>query len=275
MSPDVPADRPAPPPGFVPPPPPVAPAPAATAATEPIAAPQPAGGYTKAYGITISPRVVAWLPAVLLTVTFLSLFFRWTGSYLGGHPVHSQSPMQAVYGGVSRNFALEQSMPGSDNWLDKVSSDWLILVPYLLLLVLATGVAWAERGLPGLDPDRLPSLRKVWPWRKAFVGLVAGTAFVLIAGQVSKGFGMERAIRRMVRENPDLAKAREDAVNSPAKLAAVENREEAELAKFNLEETWWRDLGLGCNFFAVLAVFLSIGLDRRGNKPPPRILLHY
>jgi hypothetical protein len=219
--------------------------------------------------------VVAWLPAVLLTVTFLTTFFPWVGSYLGGYPVYSQSPWRATFGSVSRNFALEERMPGDRGWLDKLRSDWEIMVPYLLLLLAALAVAWADRGLSTFDPRRLPPLAKLWPWRKAVVAGLAGFAFLLVFTEVSRGFGMERAIRAMVRENPELAKLREDAGNSEAKLAMVENREEQELAKYNLEETTWQRLGLGCNLLAALTALLSIGLDRRGSKPPPKILLHY
>ena len=281
MSPDTSSDKPVPPPGFVPPSPHVAPLPHGAppglvlAPSHSNDVPELPGGYTHSSGITISPKVIVWLPAVLLAITFLCTFFRWTGSYLGGHPVYSQSPWQAVFAGVSRNFALEANMPVSGGWLDKVTSDWMILVPYMLLLMVAAGVAWADRGFRGIDPRRFPPIAGIWPWRKALIGVLASLAFLLICSQLMNGFGMERAIRKMVRENPDLAKAREEAAGSPAKLAAVENREDAELAKFNLEHTGWQDLALTCNLLAIFAVFLSIPLEKRGNKPPPRLLLHY
>ena len=274
MTPDVPS----PPPGFVPPAPPVTAlqpaAPQYAAPGSPAAAPPPAG-YTHAVGFSISPKVIAWLPAVLLTVAFFCTFFRWVGSYLGGHPVYSQSPWQALGGWVSRNFALEASMPGSSAWLDKVTSDWLIVLPYLVLLFVSAGIAWADRGFHGIDPRKVPPLAGIWPWRKAVVGVFASLALVLVCSQLINGFGMERAIRKMVRENPELAKQREEAANSPARLAAIENKEESELAKHNLESTGWQDLALACNLLAIVAVFLSIPLEKRGDKPAPRVVLHY
>lgn len=258
---------PAAPPGYVPPaPPPIPPA-----APELPAPP----GYTDSWGVTISPRVVAWLPAVLLTITFVSLFFRWIGSYYGGYPAHSQSPMQALFGSVSRNFELERNMPGGGAWLDRVTADWRVLIPYLLLLLTALAFAWADRLSPSADTGRLPArVARVWPWRKVVVGVAAGLAFSLIAAQVTSGFGMERAIRQAVRENPKLAEARKQATNR-AELEKIENQEVKELRDYDLERTWWQDVGLACNLGAVLAVLLSAGLDRRGNKPPPKVLLHY
>jgi hypothetical protein len=270
-TPAVPVVPPVPPPGFVPPAPPPVPVAPADAAGVPALP-----GYTEARGVTISPRVVAWLPAVLLTVVFVSLFFRWIGSYYGGYPAHSQSPWQAMFGSVSRNFELEQNMPGKGVWLDKVNADWRVMFPFLLLLVVALVFAWADRLLPGFDPSRLPRRAAgIWPWRKVVVGVAAGFAFALLAAQVSSGFGMERAIRRHVSEDPALVKAREAAVNSPAAMARVENDERAMLRQYELERTWWQDLGLYGLAGAVLAVLLSGALDRRGNKPPPKLLLHY
>ncbi|WP_439620621.1 hypothetical protein [Gemmata sp.] len=278
MTPDVPS----PPPGFVPPSPLTLPgvtavqlAPPPYYAAQGASAPTPLAGYTRSLGFTISPNVILWTPAVLLTVAFFCTFFRWTGSYLGGHPVYSQSPWQAVFGSVSRNFALEANMPVSGAWLDKVTSDWLMLLPYLFLLLAATVIAWADRGFQALDPRKVPPIAGIWPWRKAVVGVLASLALVLVVSQLVSGFGMERAIRKMVRENPELAKQREEAANSPAKLAAVENREDSELAKYNLESTGWRDLAVLCNLLAIAAVFLSIPLEKRGDKPPPRVVLHY
>jgi len=233
------------------------------------------GGYTRAWGLTISPRVVAWLPAILLTVTVVSTFFPWVGSYLGGYPVYSQSPWRALFGSVSRNFALEERMPGDRSWLDNLRSDWEVLIPYLLLLVAAVALAWADRGLSTFDPRQVPPLAKLWPWRKSLIAGLAGLAFLLMFAQVSRGFGMERAIRKMVRENPEIAKLREEAGASVARLAVVENKEDQELAKYNLEVTSWQRLGLTCNFLAPLLAVLSIGLERRGDKPPPKILLHF
>lgn len=252
--------------GYVPPAPPA-----------PASAPSPqVAGYTRSVGITFSPRVVAWFPAVFLTVAVFCTFFRWIGSYLGGYPVYSQSPIRAIFGSVTRNFDLEKNMPGGGAWLDRVQSDWGLMLPFELFLILATVIAWADRGLLTLDLRRMPpTFARLWPWRRTVILVLAGFALLLVVIQVGRGFGMERAIRAQVRENPDLVKAREAAAGSPALLAAVENQEDAELAKYNLERTWWQDIGLTCIVLAVVFVCVSILLEKRGSKPPPKLLLHY
>jgi hypothetical protein len=86
---------------------------------------------------------------------------------------------------------------------------------------------------------------------------------------------MQRAMRAGVGLDPKIAKEREEAAGNQAKLDKLAYRETAELAKYNIEHTFWHELGVVCNLFAVLAVLLSIVLDKRGNKPPPKLLLHY
>jgi hypothetical protein len=260
------------PPGLVPPAPPVAGSgflPPAPASAE---VPAPAG-YTKAHGITLSPRVIAWLPAVLLLLTIVFTCFPWVGSYAGGSAVYSQRPWNAAFGSVSRNFALERAVAIPAGWLDKVRSDWELMVPYLLILILVTGLAWADRGLHAFDPRNIPPLAKVWPHRQTVIFGLAGFVFVLGLFQVSNGFGMERAIRKQVAEQ--FTPAREAAANSPADQAALDFAVEQTYAKYNLEHTTWMYLALLCNLLAVLAVIGRLILDRRGNKPPPKILLHY
>jgi hypothetical protein len=279
MSSDVlsyPPERPTPPPGFVPPaPPPSPPVPYYAPPSPPVAPPAMPAGYTKSIGFTISPKLVAWLPAVLLTIVFFCTCFSWVASYHGGYPVYSQSPWQSVVGNVSRNFKLEANMPGSVEWLDKVKWDAGLVVPFLLLLLLAMVTAWTERCIHDVNSLRFPRLAKVWPWRMTIIGTASGLAFFFVVAQVSSGFGMEQAIRKAVHDDPVLVKAREEAGTSPAKLGTVKAAEEVEVAKYNIERTLWQDAALLCNLFAVLAVWLSICLEHRGNKPPPKILLHY
>ena len=131
-------------------------------------------------------------------MTLVFTFFPWVGSYAGGSTVYAQRPWGAVFGGVGRNFALEKSIAIPAAWLDKVRSDWELMVPYLLLLIFVTALAWADRALRAFDPWRSPPLAKIWPHRHTVIFGLAGFVFVLSLIQVSSGFGMERAIRKHV-----------------------------------------------------------------------------
>ena len=266
------------PPGYVPPAPPPVPAtsdgflPPAPAAD----APAPAG-YTKSIGITISPAVVAWLPAILLTIVFVLTFFPWVGCYAGGSAVYSQRPWGAAFGAQpNRNYKLEAAGTIPGDWIDKmrvVGSDWKLLIPFFLLLFIAIAFAWTERGFRTLDPRKIPPLAKLWPWHNAIVAGCATLAFFLLLMQVFNGFSMERAIKQHIAEQ--FAERREKAKESPAAQAKLDYEEEQAFAVYNVERTTWLYLALGCGLLTVLAVLTRAGLEARGNKPPPKFVLHY
>lgn len=248
--------------GFLPPP-------------APVAAEVPAvAGYTKSVGLTISPTAIAWLPSVLLTAVFVFTFFPWVGCYTGGTAVYSQRSWGAMFGGSpNRNYKLEEAGTIPGLWLDKMRSDWKTMVPFFLLLGVALVFAWTERGLRSFDPRKVPPLAKLWPWRNAIVAGCAGAILLLLVVQWLNGFGMERAIKQHIAEQ--FAAAREQAAGSPAAQAKLEYVEEQEFHKYNVEHTSWMYLALACSALAVLAVMTRAGLDARGNKPAPKIVLHY
>jgi hypothetical protein len=269
-APPAPASVPAAPPGYVPPasgsgflPPP---------GTSPDA---PGAGYTRARGVTISPQVFSWLPAVLLLFTLVFTFFPWVGVYAGGTAIYWQQPWRAVVGSgwVGRNFALERAIAISTDWLNKVTSDWEWMVPFLLCLLVATLLAWLDRAAHMIDPSRLKRMEKVWAHRQAIIGALAAIAFIFALTQVLYGFGMQRAIRQAV--NEQFAEAREKAKNDPAAEKRIEYDVEAAYRGYNIERTSWLYLALLCNLFAVLALVVRYLLARRANKPPPRLVLHY
>lgn len=260
---------PAPPPGYVPP---AAPTPG-SGFLPATGSDAPAAGYAHARGVTISPQVFSWLPAVLLLLTLVLTFFPWVGVYAGGTAIFWQQPWRAVVGSVGRNFALEKAVAISTAWLNKVHNDWELMVPFLLCLLVAVLLAWLDRAAHMIDPNRLRRLERIWPHRQAIIGVLAALAFTFSLVQVLNGFGMERAIRQTVDEQ--FAAAREKAANDPATQKGIEYEAEAAYRGYNIERTTWLYLALICNAFAVLALVIRYLLARRANKPPPRLVLHY
>ena len=284
------ASAPVPPPGLVPPvPAPVPHSPTAPPGYVPPAPVPPDGflqppapsaesltpvGYTHSVGISISPKVVAWLPAVLLALVFALTFFPWVGAYAGSTAVYSQRPWGAMSGGSpNRNYKFEEAGTIPSDWIDKMRSDWRLMVPFFLLLLTALVFAWAERGVRSLDPRKVPPLAKLWPWRNSIVAAGAALALFFLVWEMANGFSMERAIRQHIAEQ--FAERREKAAASPATLAKLEYEEEQTYDAYHVERTWWLYLALGCNALAVAAVMARVGLDNRGNKPPPKLVLHY
>jgi hypothetical protein len=228
-------------------------------------------------GFTIAPQVVGLLPAVLLAITFVLTFFPWTGTHIGGHSIYSQGPWRAIVGSVNRDLDLEKvALPGTVGWpASKVGSDWLLMMPFLLLLILATALALADHFLSESALQKVPPLLKIWPMRHTIIAALSVGALALIVIQSINGFGLERGAREVVRENPGLVKAREAAKGDEWKLVALKQVEEDELAKFGLGRTSWMHLAVACLALGTLAAIGTILLDGRGNKPPPKLLLHY
>lgn len=269
MSPENPFDRPAPPPGLVPITPATAPIPAGATPAPPLAS-----GYTRSVGFVISPRVVAWLPAIFLAIAFFCTFFPWVGTYIGGIAVDSQGPWGALFGSSpNRNYELEKLMQAPPGWLDKMRSNWPLLLPGLLALILAVVLAWTDRWVTDVNMLRNARVIQVWPWRHGLLAALAALSFCLILVQVCSGFGLEQAVRQVVTDQ--FAKEREAASGSPSRLAEVNYNEEQAFAKFNLGHTFWLYLSLVCNFIGFAAEIGLLCFNRRGAKPPPRIVVQY
>lgn len=248
-------------------------------AQPPVPAPAPpaapaADGGAKEIGISISPKAVAWVPAVAFALVFVLSFFPWVGSYAGGTAVYSQRPWGAMFGGApKRNFKLEEAGAIPSGWIDRVRSDWKYLLPFFLLLLVGMAFAWAERGLRSFDPRKVPPLAKLWPMQNVIVFGCASLSFMLLAGLVINGFGMERAVRAQVTDQFEAKRAA--AAESPAALAKVDHEIEQALAVYNLEHTTWLTLAAISLLLAMVAAGMRPILDARGNKPAPRLLLRY
>lgn len=272
------------------PPPPVAPPPVTPAAPPPGVTPEalavvtqpppPVGaGYEHTVGVSLKPSTLAWVPAVGLTLVLLLTLFPWVGSYVGGSAVYSQTAWRSLTGTPARNFHLEELSRQQAGWptdvLNKVSSDWLLMLPYLLLLILTVGLSWAERFVADVSglPKQVGFLRDVWPQRILALAGLAVILVVLLFLQAGRGFGLERAMRQTVADR--YAEDRTKAAGNQAELDKIEFRADQELAKFNLERTAWFELVVGLHLLVVLAMVGRYWLDRRGNKPPPRLVLQY
>jgi hypothetical protein len=224
--------------------------------------------------------VLAWIPAVCLTLILLLTFFPWVGSYVGSTAVYSQNAWRALAGMPYVNLQLEDAMKAERAWptdvLNRVQKNWELL-PYILALLLALTIAWAERLVASLDRSRMPPqlrwVTSIWPYRIPIVAGLATVTLLLLLIQMASGFGLERAAERVVSEK--FAAERAQNASDPAKLVRISYKEQEELARFKLEHTTWLYLALLLNILVVLAMIVRAWLDRRGNKPPPRIVFQY
>jgi hypothetical protein len=231
--------------------------------------------------VSLKPSTLAWVPAVGLTLVLLLTLFPWVGSYVGGSAVYSQSAWRALAGKPDLNYKLEELSQQEAGWptdlLSKVPSDWVLMLPYTLLLILAVALAWAERLVVDLNRGRLPRqvqfLGDLWPHRIVVLAGVSVILVILLFIQSGRGFGLERAMHQVVTER--FAAERERAAGNQTALGRIDNKEAQELNRFNLERTVWFELAVGLHLLVVLAMVGRFWLDRRGSKPPPRLVLQY
>jgi hypothetical protein len=258
-APAVDADRPPPPPGLVPP------------GLTPPAAPPPAvesGEYARSATAVLSPKVVAWVPAVSLTGVLVLTFFAWCGTFPAGYRLFTQTPWQAVFGWVSLHDKFPQPIKERPALEAEVASNWVFLVPYLGLLAAATAVAWADRANvtpnPATAPRALAWVPGAWPHRHALLTGLAAVGLVLGVVQAARGFGLQTAVEARIAAAVAKAEAAPDA-------PALPYLEGEQIGHFGLGGTTARDVALTLHGLAVVALFARLWLDGRGAKPLPRL----
>jgi hypothetical protein len=236
-------------------------------------APSIPAGYTHSRGITLSPAVVAWVPAVALTAVFLLTFFPWVELPSRGPSVYTQGAWRSISGRPTRDFQFEdmvlKDLPPPSLY-DRTPADWYIMLPYLFVLLAAVAIAWADR-LDAAAVERL--IPTLWPHRHVLQAGLAVAAFLLLSIEAARGFGLERALNSAVSEK--FAEPREKAGNLPGEQKKIDYQESQELAKYGMERTTAFCLAMGLHLLVPLAMLATIGLNRRGNKPPPRIAIQY
>lgn len=229
--------------------------------------------YTRMVTLTLSPNMLVWLPPLFLTCALLSTFFPWVGMYMGDAMVYSQGPWRALVGSVSANPHLADALRWPTNWLDQLRSDWLLVLPALLLLMIAFVIAWADRGLTEVDVRRIPPLARLWPRRRVILLGVIGVATLLLLVQSWYGLSMERALHAAVEQR--FAEELQQAESQSVQRLLVTYRIEQELQRYNLAHTLWQRLGLISLCLALLSMSAQLLLEYRGEKPPPRVVIQW
>ncbi len=256
--------RPAPPPGLVPP---------AEAARPPLGdAPAPPTASGPGVTLTLSPTKLGWLPVACFTLILLLTFFTWVGLFPGGFKAYSQSPWGALARDFDTNPFSEEVLQLEKPLATLMGRNWLLLLPYLVALVAAVVLGWADRAVSATHVTGLPGpvayLRTIWPYRLAVLFALAALTLALLAVQVRVGFGLDTATRQLVADR--FAEALQATENSAAKQKILV-KQGMELGQYELQTTWWLTLALTLHVVAAVAAGLRLWLDRRGAKPLPRV----
>lgn len=301
----------APPPEPAPPPrpePPVTPPPPARtgpAALPPATPPAQSAGYTggSTAGYTGGFRFALSLPALQITtavalfLAFLLTFASWNGAYPGGIGVYTQSAWGAMAGGFTVDQAVGNQfdhLAGTrvdaegtkhGNEMDEVikqniHSNWL-LIPYLIpLLPLTLALAVFCAVLPYLKFQLPAQVEQLLPWRFPVLAVLCLVLLLLVAQQNLRGYSLERALRAVVEQpfESDRAAAektddkRADEVRTVA-IRTVKIRTGAALGELQLRRTTANRLAFLCQLVAAVAAGLMVPFSRRGERPPPRVVV--
>lgn len=264
-----PVDRPAPPPGLVPPGPPAAALPPAGPTAPPIALPTPAG-YNHASGFAVTPYGLAWVPAAGLTIVLVLSFFPWVGSYPGGVRMYSQMPWQAAFGYFTPNPLAEDELALKPLM---AMNGWLLL--YVLLIVPALALAWAERLIQDKalrQEGRGAWLASIWPLRFPLLTALSALLLVLLMLQMGRGFGLEQAVETLAAKKYEAERA---AADTTAKEQQVTVRTGQEVGRFALDGTTALCWAVAAHGVVVAAVAGLWWLQSRGPKPAPQIRAYW
>jgi hypothetical protein len=277
-----------------PPPPPVAaatpPAPPPVRAANPLPAPPPgfalptqaiippSAGYASSFPVALSPTAMPWLVAGGFTLIFLLWPFPWAGSYPGGLTAYTQSLWGSLGNGFSTVTAVEQEFKQESPLEKAVRSDWWLVLPYMAIVVLGLALAWADRFVTAPDfayrVGPLGTVRAlVWPRRPVILLGLAGGSLLLFAVVSARGLGLEAAMKTVATARHAEELGRADLTSADReKLQTRIALDHARFGKAN-GQAWWL-AGLA-HLTVVGAAALYVGLERRGNSPPPRVVVEW
>lgn len=252
-------DKPPSPPGLVPPSGPEAAAPA----------------HGSEATIVVSSRLVNWLGPIALSIALVSaLAFSWVGSFPNGIRVFSQSPLDALFAAFTgSSFDTLQA----DEKAIREAIQWNgLLLPFFLSLLIATALAWLVLIYPQPTVTTVPAplawLVAFHPRRHFFLIVLTATALILILIQCWRGFGLESAVHRIAQNKNSEAL---NAATTPYEIQKVEIRIGQEIGRFCLQDTLASRVGVWALLIGFVVLLIRWWLDRRGDKPEPRLSLRY
>lgn len=263
-----------------PPEPPAPPTPVVEQASipiPPIADVGPSTGYTHVRRVAICPTLVTWLPAVGLVVILAStFFFSWVGMFPESYPAYRQGAWNALIGSFTpADHVLEDILSMNIQLKQLMRSDWALMGPYLLGLLFVVLLAVAERIYHNrpLVPHFVTRLGVVWTHRQTFITAISIGLLCFLVLQMLSGFSLETALAKHV--HSQFAEESKKAENFTALQTKIAIQEAMKYASYCLQRTTWLCLVLWLHIIVVVALIARWRLERRGNKPLPRVTLEY
>jgi hypothetical protein len=231
--------------------------------------------YGHAWSVSLSPAILDWLPVAGFTVIFLLTLFSWVGLYPNGIATYTQSPWQALRGSFDSNFVAEDVLKLETPLKKLIGSNFLILFPYLISVLIAMILGWADRVVTTAHVTSLPGplkfIETIWPHRFAVLTGLAVLTLGLLLLQLSMGFGLDRAITEHVSGEFTEQLAATDLTDAAKQKIAISKG--TALAKYRPETTTWLGIVVWLHILVILATAARAWLYRRGDKPLPKLTL--
>lgn len=244
----------------------------ATASSPPSAAPASVplsdADYKHAWGITLAPGIIDWIPVSALTLILILTVFPWVGSYPGGTKVYSQYPWQAIFGNFERNIALEELLKDESAIEQKIGWNFWLMI-YLPALMATVFLAWLERLVHDPKPETVPGplawLPSIWNSRFSLLTGLSLLIFLVLLFQLWRGFGLEVAIKQIIAENYADQAAKADTTPAKQRLSVKLGQE---LASRGLQGTWMLHMALVAHVVAIGFMLLRWWQHYRGPSQP-------
>lgn len=227
----------------------------------------PPAGYTTTRTFLLNPDVLPWIAPVCLVLVFFFSFFNWDGLYPGGYGVYTQS----AWGSAFHHFttdAVGEKVLGVEEALHNNSHASWVLVLFLLVFLPLLAVAIASVVVPRLQIKLPPAAQQVMPWKSAIIAGGTALALVLLLFQLLLGLGLENGVANMVKAN-DADQAKAATTSEDFQMLAI--REGARISSYRPERTFVLRMTVFLSLVAIAGAGLDFWVERRGNRPRPRL----
>jgi hypothetical protein len=243
-------------------------------------------GYAQTRMITFSPRVLQWIPAACVVLIFIVQFFPWVGVYPGGVAAAWQGAWGIAFAAYGEEkdmdsvfrFTTDADLTKSKDAKDdeKVKDNrpgvGVLMIFYLLPFFFVTLIVTVGVVVVTVVPIVLPPSLEQWmTMRWTIVTGLNAVTFLFLVLQLLLGFPLENTLKewqadRLEREE----KARKDGDVKPPKVV-----QEARRGVFNqsLHRTFWLYAAVDLHLLAIAAAVMMASMEKRGNRPPPRLVL--
>lgn len=259
-----PIPKPAPPP---PAPPAAPPAPATTTAPS-----EPSRSGDPCCSLTLGRRWVRWLAPIGLIAAFVLSFFPWVGSYPNGSPVYTQSAWKAMRGAVKIADPAGEDVMKKHEALEKNSSVDGLLLLYCFLLIPAALLSVGVIATSLVDFTIPDAVQRIWRHRDLVLAVLGLILPVLLIWPLAFGFGVEKAAAQAAETTvPPLAAPADGAKPNALEAQKRDLRRDVEVASYAIDRTCWLCLALLAQGVALFGTASILWLNRRGDRPEPRV----